>query len=502
MQPSRSPDSVASEPFNKQSADVILRSADNVDFHVHKVVLSLASSFFESMFSLPQPSSDGAAEAACPVVEVPEDSSTLDCLLRWIYPVQDPAVDDLDILDSVLGAAMKYDCAEAIILATNTLTNFIPTRPLEVFAISCRYRCEAMANQAAQAWKARYNRVMVSNSPEFKSNIAALSYNRKAMAQRISAGCFYRLSQYLLGVVPTAFCDPLPSPAGLDSRQAAGSYPFDRKDADIIVQSSDGIDFPVLRAILELNCTSSTPPPKSLLARPSRGLSTNALPVFVAEEDGRTLQLLLEHCYPVRPGREIAAWDFQSMNSHTTINLIHATRRYGFASIERSVQLRLQELMPEDPLGVYCIAFAVDWKDIAKSAANRLASSPLPRMYSAGLELLPVEAYYSLLEYHHACQSAVRDAISKAMPLHPNYKSKAFTWMSCPDNRYISSAIWPALLEYETDHDYRGGRSSYNWPKMSALVVETEKSVAAALRPVRRIRHPRWHPLTWSMCYS
>ena len=40
----------AASPFDKPSADVILRTSDFVDFYVHKVVLSLASAFFEDMF--------------------------------------------------------------------------------------------------------------------------------------------------------------------------------------------------------------------------------------------------------------------------------------------------------------------------------------------------------------------------------------------------------------------------------------------------------------------
>lgn len=45
----------ADPPFDKASADCILRSADqaHVDFRVYRLVLSLASSVFESMFSLP-----------------------------------------------------------------------------------------------------------------------------------------------------------------------------------------------------------------------------------------------------------------------------------------------------------------------------------------------------------------------------------------------------------------------------------------------------------------
>ena len=42
-------------PFNKPTADVILRSSDDVDFRVHKVILAEASPVFEGMFSIPQP---------------------------------------------------------------------------------------------------------------------------------------------------------------------------------------------------------------------------------------------------------------------------------------------------------------------------------------------------------------------------------------------------------------------------------------------------------------
>ena len=43
----------ASEPFDHAKADIILRSSDNIDFHVFKLFLSLASPFFEDMFNIP-----------------------------------------------------------------------------------------------------------------------------------------------------------------------------------------------------------------------------------------------------------------------------------------------------------------------------------------------------------------------------------------------------------------------------------------------------------------
>lgn len=74
-------------PFDQPSADLILRTADLVDFRVHTQILAQASPFFASMLALPQPtasatsaSEDGSANDtppesdATPIVPV---SSTL-----------------------------------------------------------------------------------------------------------------------------------------------------------------------------------------------------------------------------------------------------------------------------------------------------------------------------------------------------------------------------------------------------------------------------------------
>lgn len=48
----------ADAPFNAPGADFILRAFDNVDFRVHKAILSVASPVFESMFTFPKSQSD------------------------------------------------------------------------------------------------------------------------------------------------------------------------------------------------------------------------------------------------------------------------------------------------------------------------------------------------------------------------------------------------------------------------------------------------------------
>src|SRR5882762_6419961 len=46
----------AKPPFHDPTnADIILRSCDNHDFYVYKLILSLASPVFKVMFGLPQP---------------------------------------------------------------------------------------------------------------------------------------------------------------------------------------------------------------------------------------------------------------------------------------------------------------------------------------------------------------------------------------------------------------------------------------------------------------
>ena len=102
---------VADEPFNEITADAILRTADGVDFHVHQVILSLASPFFKTMFTLTQPprltdtSASGIAKRDS--IPVTEDSVVLDSLLRFIYPVCDPCHPRVDIAGPGSGGGTK-----------------------------------------------------------------------------------------------------------------------------------------------------------------------------------------------------------------------------------------------------------------------------------------------------------------------------------------------------------------------------------------------------------
>ncbi|KAJ7020665.1 hypothetical protein C8F04DRAFT_973983 [Mycena alexandri] len=70
------PPFVPQAPFHGPAGDVILRSSDGIDFHVYRIVLSLASPIFEHMFSSSQPHSESGN---LPVVSMAE-SAIIDIL--------------------------------------------------------------------------------------------------------------------------------------------------------------------------------------------------------------------------------------------------------------------------------------------------------------------------------------------------------------------------------------------------------------------------------------
>ncbi|KZP19347.1 hypothetical protein FIBSPDRAFT_955458 [Athelia psychrophila] len=153
----------ASAPFNRADADAILRSSNNVDFRISKLLLSMGSPFFEDMFSLPQsptiPADDESqTKDSLPVIQVSENGEILRLLLSMCYPlevVQPTALDNLKLedVDLLLGAAMKYSLekVEKRVREALIAPNRISDNAAHVFAIACRHRMDVEARVAAKA---------------------------------------------------------------------------------------------------------------------------------------------------------------------------------------------------------------------------------------------------------------------------------------------------------------------------------------------------------------
>ncbi|THH15192.1 hypothetical protein EW146_g5241 [Bondarzewia mesenterica] len=142
----------AAPPFDDPGADIILRSSDDVDFRVHKLILSLWSPFFKDMFSLPQPSPtaiDNTTAGEIPVIPVTEDAETLDFMLRSIYPVRSPKIKKLSDLRFVFEASRKYQIETFDGVAEESLMGAVEQDPVSVYALACRFGLNEIASKAA-----------------------------------------------------------------------------------------------------------------------------------------------------------------------------------------------------------------------------------------------------------------------------------------------------------------------------------------------------------------
>ncbi|KAI9441841.1 hypothetical protein H4582DRAFT_1849526 [Lactarius indigo] len=89
-------------------ANIIVRSSDNVNFHVHKSVLAMSSPFFKALLSLPQPPDDELVDGL-PVIQLSEDADLLNSLISLLYPVSPVIPGSYEKVFALLAACQKYD---------------------------------------------------------------------------------------------------------------------------------------------------------------------------------------------------------------------------------------------------------------------------------------------------------------------------------------------------------------------------------------------------------
>ena len=151
---------IAKSPFDDVTASIVIRSCDNVDFYVFQEILKAASSFFRTMFSLPQPSSppintstldDELSPEGLLIIPIPEDSETFDYILRLCYPIRASArLTSLSLAERVLATALKYDIDKVTELVKENLVELGRSSPVRLYMFSCEHGLEHEARTAAE----------------------------------------------------------------------------------------------------------------------------------------------------------------------------------------------------------------------------------------------------------------------------------------------------------------------------------------------------------------
>ena len=132
--------------FDYPDADVILRaplqpgSGEFKDFHVHKLILSIASTVFRDTFSIPQPPPRTSKGTSLDVVQTTEPADVVEIFLQLIYPIDPPVITDLQLLDDLLQLADKYVAGGVTTKLKKFLVSpaFLKDDPIGVFAIASR----------------------------------------------------------------------------------------------------------------------------------------------------------------------------------------------------------------------------------------------------------------------------------------------------------------------------------------------------------------------------
>ncbi|KAH9837628.1 uncharacterized protein C8Q71DRAFT_753656 [Rhodofomes roseus] len=427
---------IATAPFDNfyGDADVILRSADGADFYVHKNILRFASAFFADMFSLPQPlqassePSDGdiLSTDACsdstrplPVISVSENWHDLDNLLRMCYPVEKPTGRFATVqgISPLLEGALKYQMREATTALTRELMALCPSRPLDVFAEAYSRGLEEVAKHAARAFSAaqyvgmaqsRISDHQIDDFVPAMDNIPASLYYR--LLDCHSGGghpdnIFQNSAERAKDGADTAMSGPPPS---------MPSHPFkDPAQTNMVIRSSDGMAFYVLRKFISF----SSPVIGRMLREKqdanadsednSASASPRYLPLLQLPEDGRTLAVLLQLCYPIPDPEMKRTLADDVLND--ACRLYDSAKKY---EVTRAVEYAKRRCVAEIdivPDRVYFIASKYDWEDVMKEAAwhSVYESSDGPLERTPEMANATAATYRRLLLYRQKCRDII-----------------------------------------------------------------------------------------------
>ncbi|KAI6149647.1 hypothetical protein BKA82DRAFT_920263 [Pisolithus tinctorius] len=184
--------------------------------------------------------------------------------------------------------------------------------------------------------------------------------------------------------------------------------PFDHEKADVIIRSSNNIDFRVFKLFLSL----ASPFFETLfnLPQPSEGMSTDVefkdgLPVIPVSEDSKTLDSLLRFCYPCTLAEDPAFEDFGDV-----VNLLEVAKKYSLDAVERTIckSLFSPKILEGNSLRCFAIACHARMQDECALAAKYTLREPLVPTWFEEIELITSSELLSLLAYHKKCGNAVQ----------------------------------------------------------------------------------------------
>ncbi len=172
--------------------------------------------------------------------------------------------------------------------------------------------------------------------------------------------------------------------------------------ADLVIRTSDKVDFFVHRAFLLLRSPSSFF--RHVLEGSHHTEEKGGLPVLEVNEDSTTFKVILLFCYPYGTP--------ELTNIEQLLSVGMALDKYCMDhTFERFVQTVIASpLIKEQPLRVFAVAVANGWKVLGETAARNTLGVPLDGVESDVEELDGISARHlqRLLNYRKRCRETTR----------------------------------------------------------------------------------------------
>ncbi|KAH0836774.1 hypothetical protein J3R83DRAFT_8523 [Lanmaoa asiatica] len=229
-----------------------------------------------------------------------------------------------------------------------------------------------------------------------------------------------------------------------DSAYAAA--PFDHAEGDIILRSSDNIDFRVFKLFLSL----ASPFFKTLFDIPQPAQASedqeikDGLVVVPVTEDSKTLDALLRFCYPCTladdPNLEVL---------EDVLDVLQAAKKYSLDVIEKKAAHTFSnpKILEAEPLRCFALARHRRMQEETLLAAKYTLTQPLVPPWFEEIDLITATDLLTLLNYHQECGEAVYALRADVSWIRSHYRtSQGCAWLSgvyagrnCPCSRSLTA---------------------------------------------------------------
>ena len=297
----------------------------------------------------------------------------------------------------------------------------------------------------------------------------------------------------LIALIPHLITTSASRSLTMSSDSGYAAAPFDHAKADIILRSSDNVDFRVFRLFLSL----ASPFFETLFDIPQPAEADanqelrDGLPVVSVAEDSKTLDALLRFCYPCT-----LADDPKLEVLQDAVDILEAARKYSLDAIESKARQAIAnpKILEAEPLRCFVIAHRGRLREETLLAAKYTLTQPLIPSWFQEIELLTTTDLLSLLTYHKKCGDAVYALRLNLSWITSHYgSSEACSWLSaqyrdhynrvidcgCPGTNPPKYGIFDMSVKWWEDFMEESFAALRDKPCMEVVKASAEKTVQA-----------------------